>query len=200
MYIAIEGCLGAGKSTVARGLAECRNSQLVLENFEVNPFLSSFYADPVANATETEFAFLLLHYHQLKSHVALAREAELVADFHLGKDLIYAELNLADARSKGLFRELYEFCLDGTPQPGLIVFLSADTDLLLERIRWRQREYELAIDPAYYAKVNDAYEEFFRQYSGKKLRLSMSEWDFVKDPTLYTRLSLLVDRELNFSG
>lgn len=197
MLIVIEGCVGAGKSTVAKGLAACRSSKLLLENFEINPFLRAFYEDPVENATETEFAFLLVHFHQLKSQADAASRSEVIADFHLGKDLLYAHLNLRDTRAKCLFGELYEHCLEKTPRPTLLIFLSATTDLLMKRIRDRKRDFELGIDPGYYPAVNAAYEEFFERYPGKKIRIPMDEWDFVQEPALYKRLATLVDRELN---
>src|ERR1035437_4700187 len=100
MLIAIEGCVGAGKSTVVKGLAAFRSSKLLLEDFESNPFLRAFYEDPVGNAVETEFAFLFLHFHQLKGQVEAASRSEVIADFHLGKDLLYADLNLKDMRAK----------------------------------------------------------------------------------------------------
>ncbi len=197
MLIVVEGCVGAGKSTVAKGLAAFRESTLLLEDFESNPFLRAFYDDPVGNATETEFAFLLLHFHQLKSQARTASRSEVVADFHLGKDLLYADLNLKDTRLNRLFAELYDVCMEKTPRPALMIFLSATTDLLVERIRARKRDFELEIDSAYYGLVNAAYEEYFVRYSGKKLRLIMDDWDFVKNPELYKRLATLVDGELN---
>ncbi len=93
-------------------------------------------------------------------------------------------MNLTDPRAKRLFAELYELCLEKTPRPGLMVFLSATTDLLVERIRERRRAFELEMDAGYYAAVNAAYEEAFKQYSGKKLLVPMDNWDFVKDPAL----------------
>jgi deoxyguanosine kinase len=197
MLIVIEGCVGAGKTTVARGLAAWRNAKLLTEDFENNPFLRAFYDDPVGNATETEFAFLLLHFHQLKNQAGASSRSEFVTDFHLGKDLLYAELNLKDNREKRLFSELYDLCVEKTPHPDLMIFLSATTDLLVERIRARKRDFELGIDPAYYGLVNAAYEEYFTRYGGKKLRIPMNEWDFVKDPDLYERLGSLVEGEVN---
>jgi len=197
MLIAIEGCFGAGKTTVASGLALRRNSKLLLEDFESNPFLSAFYENPTANAFETEFSFLLLHFHQLKSHVRAVANSEVISDFHLAKDLLYAELNLNDVRAKGLFRNLYELCLEKTLDPGLIVYLSAPTELLIERIQSRNRDFESAIDFAYCSTVNNAYEAFFQRHTGKKIRVPMEEWDFLKDPTLYQRLSALIDGVLD---
>ena len=197
MLIVIEGCVGAGKTTLEKGLAAHRKSKLLLEDFESNPFLRTFYDDPIGNATETEFAFLLLHFHQLKSQAGANSGSEVVADFHLGKDLLYADLNLKDNRLKRLFTELYDVCMEKTPRPALMIFLSATTDLLVERIRARRRDFELEIDPAYYGLVNAAYEEYFARYTGEKLRIPMDEWDFVKDEQLYERLSSLVDGELH---
>jgi len=196
MLIAIEGCLGAGKTTVAKGLAAFRNSQLLLEEFEKNPFLTDFYEDPSENATETEFAFLMLHFHQLKNHKKVFGESEVIADFHLGKDPLYAELNLPDIRARRLFQDLYGLCLEKAPSPEAIIFLSAPTELLVERIRKRNRHFETNLDPTYYAAVNAAYEDYFKRYSGTVLRVPMNEWDFVGDGTLYERLSRMLDWEL----
>src|SRR5262245_31135365 len=140
MLIAIEGCLGAGKTTVARGLAALRDSRLLLEDFEANPFLRAFYADPSGAAIETEFSFLMLHFHQLKSIAALLPTREVIADFHLGKDVLYAELNLPDAGSRRVFSDLYDLCADQAPEPDLLIFLAASTELIVRRIQSRNRD------------------------------------------------------------
>src|SRR5277367_2700451 len=132
MLIAIEGCFGVGKSTVAKGLAAHRGSALLLEEFESNPFLRAFYRDPVGTATETEFAFLLLHYHQLKANATSIRKGETVSDFHLGKDLIYTNLNIPDPRVRKTFGDLYYLCLEKAPVPDLLVLLSSTDDLLMK--------------------------------------------------------------------
>jgi deoxyguanosine kinase len=195
MLIAIEGCIGAGKSTVAKGLAEYRKSNLLLERFEEHPFLKLFYENPSETATETEVAFLLLHYSQLRS-LHSSPEGETVADFHLSKDLLYAELNLTDSRAKAGFLHLYEFFAERVASPTVLVYLSARTDLILERIYERNRDFEAVVDPAYYARVNDAYDELFVRYTGKKLSIPMEEWDFVKRPSLYRELSALIESQL----
>jgi deoxyadenosine/deoxycytidine kinase len=195
MLIAIEGCIGAGKSTVAKGLAEYRKSDLLLERFEEHPFLKLFYGDPSETATETEVAFLLLHYSQLRTVIS-SSPRETIADFHLSKDLLYAELNLTDSRTKIGFVHLYEYFAERVPSPTVLVYLSAQTDLILKRIRQRNRDFEAAVDPAYYARVNGAYDTLFARYSGVKLSIPMEEWDFVKRPTLYQGLSALIDIQL----
>ena len=197
MLIAVEGCIGAGKTTVARGLAAHRKSQLLLEKFESNPFLETFYKDPIGTAIETEFAFLLLHFHQLKGHADAISSGEFISDFHLGKDLIYADLNLREPRARHLFGELYEMCLEKTPRLDLMICLSASTDTILKRIQLRQRDFELEIDSQYYAGLNAAYEQFFDRYSGRKLGISMDEWDFLAEPLLYGKVCRLIDQELN---
>lgn len=196
MLIVVEGCVGVGKSTVAKGLAAYRSSAALLEAFESNPFLRAFYEDPVGNALETEFAFLLLHFHQLKGQINAVGKSEVIADFHLGKDLLYAELNIADARTRRAFMDLYSLLLERVPKETLMVCLSATTDLLLERIRRRKRDFEIEIDGGYFAKINAKYEEFYTIYPGRKLRISMNDWDFIKNPGLFDKLSLLVDEEL----
>jgi len=195
MLIAIEGCIGAGKSTVAKGLAEYRKSDLLLERFEEHPFLKLFYGDPVETATETEVAFLLLHYSQLRTLNSISPR-ETVADFHLSKDLLYAELNLTDRRTKAGFLHLYEYFAEKVPPTTVLVYLSANTDLVLERIRQRNRDFEAIVEPAYYARVNEAYDTLFARYSGAKLSIPMEQWDFVRQPSLYKELSALIDTQL----
>jgi deoxyguanosine kinase len=93
MLIVVEGCIGAGKSTVAKGLAAHRKSEALFEAFDSNPFLPAFYDDPAANAIETEFTFLLLHFHQLKKNGETILKSEVITDFNIEKDLLYANLN-----------------------------------------------------------------------------------------------------------
>jgi deoxyadenosine/deoxycytidine kinase len=196
MFIALEGCVGAGKSTVATGLAAHRNSVLLLEQFEQNPFLPAFYEDPAKYATETEFTFLLLHYHQLKRQAYDVGEQEVISDFHLGKDLLYARLNFDDAKTLDHFKKLFDLLNAQLPQPSLLIGLSAPTDLIIDRIRKRDRRLELKIDPSYYRRINSAYQSFFEAYPGRKLIVSMAEWDFLENPDLYENLSRMIDAEL----
>jgi deoxyguanosine kinase len=196
MLIVVEGCIGAGKSTVAQGLAQHRKSRLLAENFESNPFLQSFYDDPARYATETEFAFLLLHFHQLKTNSQAVERGEVIADFHLQKDLLYADLNLKGSHLNRIFKELFGLLVGEIPQPSLMICLSASTELLVDRIRQRHRDFELKVNPQYYAGINAAYEQLFDDYPGRKLRISMDIWDFVSDPARYRELSGMVEEKL----
>jgi deoxyadenosine/deoxycytidine kinase len=194
MFIAVEGCIGAGKSTVARGLAAHRGSRALLEAFELNPFFQSFVLDPPSYALETEFTFLLIHFHQLKS--VIGEPAEVISDFHLGKDLLYEQLNISDVRTRKVFHDLYELSIPQIPKVDLMVCLSAPDDLILERIRLRHREFELKLDERYYVRLNALYEVFFNTYMGNKLIVRMDEADFVQSPGLFSHLSARIDSHL----
>jgi deoxyguanosine kinase len=196
MFIAVEGCIGAGKSTVVNGLAAYRGSFALLEAFEANPFLRDFATDPAANALETEFAFLLIHFHQLKSVRSIAGSKEVLADFHLAKDLLYERMNIVDARARELFEALYDVCVEQIPRLDLLVCLSAPSDLILDRIRARQREFELTLDPDYYIRLNELYEEYFQAHTGAKILVRMDPVDFCASPKLLHELSTRIDREL----
>jgi deoxyguanosine kinase len=196
MFIALEGCVGAGKSTIATGLAAHRDSTLLLEQFEQNPFLSAFYEDPAKYATETEFMFLLLHYHQLKRQVSHQDGRDLISDFHLGKDLLYARMNFENPATITQFEKLFDLLNEQLPQPDLLIGLSAPTELIIDRIRKRDRRFELKVESSYYERINSAYQGFFDSYGSRKLILSMAEWDFVENPDLYDDLSRKIDAEL----
>jgi deoxyguanosine kinase len=193
MLIVVEGCVGVGKSTVAKGLAALRHSEVLLERFEENPFLNHFYQNPAENAVETEFAFLLLHYHQLKALKSGSKNVESITDFCFEKDLIYANLNLTEKDLLQVFRDLYGTLSVQIPQPSLMICLTATDELVLSRIRNRNRHAEQQIDPEYYVRLNSAYSKFFSEHLGPKLFLNMNEVDFVKHPSSFHDLSAKVD-------
>lgn len=195
MYIAVEGCIGAGKTTIAEGLAAYRHCKAILEDFEANPFLRSFYENPAEYALETEFSFLLQHYHQLKA-IGGALKHRCVTDFTLAKDLLFAQLNLVDPIEKRAFHDLYQLLASRVLSPSIIVCLSASDDLIVQRVRQRSRTLELKADLRYYADINAAYNTFFKDYRGAKVMLEVHEWDFLHQPQLYGRLSSLIDEQL----
>jgi deoxyguanosine kinase len=192
--IAVEGCVGAGKTTIARGLAEVRGSQLLLEDFSAVPFLEEFYANPARFAIETEFSFLLQHYHQL--HSIVWSEREIIADFTLTKDLIFAELNMAGKAEQQVFADLHRLLASRVPKAAITVFVSARDELILERIRSRGRSFELAVDPEYYRRLNAAYENFFANFGGRLIRLAADQMDFCGNLELFEWLSVEINVHL----
>jgi deoxyguanosine kinase len=197
ILIAIEGCVGAGKTTIARGLAGVRGSKLLLEDFSAVPFLEEFYRDPVGCAVETEFSFLLQHYHQLR--LAAREDSEFVSDFTFAKDLIFADMNIDDPAEREAFSDLHQLLNQRLPQAALTIFISASDELVLHRIENRGRSFELQADPMYYQRLNKGYEDFFAEFSGSLLRVSADQMDFCRDPELFRWLSDEVDSQLGLT-
>lgn len=190
--IAIEGCVGAGKTTVAAGLGRFRGARLLLEDFSAVPFLEEFYADPSGCALETEFSFLLQHYHQLR--IAARESGEIVADFAIDKDLIFAQLNMPDLAERSAFEELHRLLSARVLMPTITVFLSSSDELILQRIKARGRPFELAAPQEYYRGLNAGYEAFFAGQAARVIHVSADEMDFCANPDLYTWLSTEIDR------
>jgi len=169
-YLVIDGPIGVGKTTLARLLQPQFEAQLVLEAFEENPFLSDFYADRAAYAFQTQLFFLLSRYRQQQriSRVLLGRSAarsSLISDYTFAKDRLFAQLNLRDDELT-LYDHLHDLLAQNIPQPDLIIYLFADTEILLQRIASRDRPYEREMDRDYLDAVRRAYISFFGSYRG----------------------------------
>lgn len=162
MYIAIEGVIGVGKTTLARLLQPFFDAELVLEVFEENPFLSDFYADRERYAFQTQMFFLLSRYHQQRRSIPdlLELKQPLISDYTFQKDALFARINLKGDELDMYYR-VHDALAEKIPQPELIVYLRADTDVLMERIAHRDRPYERNMERDYIDQVNNAYEEFF---------------------------------------
>lgn len=182
-YIIIEGVIGAGKSSLARLIAEQFNGELVLEEFEENPFLARFYEDRERWAFQTQLAFLASRFRQQKvlgtrnlfHHVT-------VADYSFDKDRIFAHLNLTGDELQ-LYETLYGLMEPNTPRPDLVVFLQSSHERLMQNIRQRGRTYEANMDPAYIAALNDAYTYYFKRYMKSPLLIvNSTAIDFVNEP------------------
>jgi deoxyguanosine kinase len=162
MYLAIEGVIGVGKTTLARLMQSRFESELLLEIFEENPFLSDFYADRQRYAFQTQIFFLLSRYRQQNSTVPniLAAGNNLLADYTFAKDALFARINLKGDELE-MYYKVHEALGEKIPKPNLVVYLRADTDTLMQRITLRDRPYERQMERGYIAELNDAYEEFF---------------------------------------
>lgn len=182
-YIAIEGVIGVGKTTLARLLQPELVSQLVLEVFEENPFLSDFYADRARYAFQTQIFFLLSRYRQQTSTLPQAlRSGAVVSDYTFAKDSLFAHLNLR-GDELAMYERVHDALGEHIPRPDLLVFLRATTDVLMRRIAIRDRPYERDMDPIYIEELRQAYENFIGHYDqGALLIIDTTSLDFVQNP------------------
>jgi deoxyguanosine kinase len=162
MYIAIEGVIGVGKTTLARLLQPAFKSSLVLEVFEENPFLSDFYADRQRYAFQTQIFFLLSRYYQQRRSVPelLAQGVFVIADYTFAKDALFARINL-QGDELDMYYRVHDALAEKIPSPDLIVYLRAETEVLMQRIASRDRPYERNMEWNYIDTLNKAYDEFF---------------------------------------
>ena len=186
MYIAIEGVIGVGKTTLARLLQPIFQAALFLEVFEENPFLSDFYADRMRYAFQTQIFFLLSRYHQQRRilNEALEQGGNLISDYTFAKDALFAQINLVGDELEMYYR-VHEALAEKISMPDLIVYLQADTDVLMERITLRDRTYERNMERAYINELNQAYDDFFGasyRLGAPVLRLDTNLIDYVHRP------------------
>lgn len=182
-FIAIEGVIGAGKTTLAELLADRRNSRLVLEQFEENPFLPKFYEDRQRFAFQTQLAFLASRFkqQQIMTNRDLFHEC-IISDYLFEKDRIFARLNLDDDEL-ALYDNIYQIMTGIAAKPDLVIFLQSDVQRLMQNIKNRGRNYEKHITEGYLKELNDAYNHFFYHYNKAPLIIiNASEIDFVKNP------------------
>jgi deoxyguanosine kinase len=165
MYISIEGVIGVGKTTLARLLKDSFQAELLLEVFEENPFLTKFYEDRARYAFQTQVFFLLSRYHQQNRavHDILSSGRNLITDYTFAKDALFARINL-EGDELDMYYNVHDALAEKIPRPDLVVYLSADTKILMERIAMRDRPYERNMEVAYIGTLNDAYEDFFDKY------------------------------------
>jgi deoxyguanosine kinase len=185
MYIAIEGVIGVGKTTLARLLAPAFEADLLLEIFEENPFLSDFYSDRARYAFQTQIFFLLSRYHQQRRGVSaiVASGKSLLSDYTFAKDALFARINLTGDELQ-MYQRVHEALAEKIPMPDLLVYLRAGTDTLMQRITLRDRTYERNMERAYIEQLNRAYEDFFsKSYdSTPVLTIDTNPLDFVHHP------------------
>jgi deoxyadenosine/deoxycytidine kinase len=194
-YIAIEGPIGIGKTTLARRLAESFNYDILLENPEDNPFLERFYQNERNAALATQLFFLLQRGQQIQD----LRQNDLfepvrIADFLMQKDRLFARLNLEDDEYR-LYEQVYQQLTLDIPRPDLVIYLQAPVDVLLSRIHSRGVRFEQKISRDYLEALNEAYSEFFLYYDESPLLIvNAEEIDFANRDSDYYQL---VDYLLN---
>jgi deoxyguanosine kinase len=195
-YIAIEGVIGAGKSSLAQKLSEKLGSSLIKEEFEENPFLEKFYEDRKWFAFQTQMFFLINRYkqqQQLNQQELFSRIT--VSDYIFQKDKIFAYLNLSGEELK-LYESIFPLLERDIPQPDLVIFLQSSLDRLMTNIRLRGRKFEKNLTRAYLAELSEAYNNFFFKYSNTPLLIvNTTEIDFVNRDQDFEELYEQIFRE-----
>ena len=186
-YVAFEGNIGAGKTTLATKIAEDFNAKTVLERFADNPFLPKFYKDQNRYAFPLEMSFLADRYQQLSDDLAqfdLFKDF-IVADYHIFKSLIFAKITLADDEYR-LYRNLFDIIYKEMPKPDLYIYLYQNSERLLQNIKKRGRSYEQEIPADYLEKINSGYLDYIKsQTELNVLIIDVSDRDFVKNQEDY---------------
>ncbi|TVP80042.1 deoxynucleoside kinase [Thioalkalivibrio sp.] len=194
-FIAVEGPIGVGKSSLAQMLARHLDAEGLFETPDENPFLERFYQDRSKHALATQLHFLVQRIRQLTPLAQLQLFERLhVADYLVDKDPLFAELNLAPDEME-IYRELFRQLRPKLPRPDLVVYLQAPVEVLLERIRGRGRSYERRIDAAYLERLNAAYTEFFHHFDAASLVIvNATEIDWVKNEADFLQLVQFLDQ------
>lgn len=197
-YIVVEGPIGAGKTSLARQLAEHLDGEMMLEQPEDNPFLSRFYGDMARFALPTQLTFLFQRADQLRQLAQLDMfRRPTVADFLLDKDPLFARINLSDDEY-ALYEKVYRHLKPQTATPDLVIYLQAPVDTLLARVKMRGIGFEQTIPDEYLARLADAYARFFYQYEEAPLLIINSErLNFVDNPG---HLKMLLSRVSGMRG
>jgi len=188
-YIAVEGPIGVGKTSLAKRLAKSFNYEILLEKSEDNPFLERFYRDPRQMALATQLFFLFQRAQQIQD----LRQDDMfepvrVADFLMEKDRLFARQNL-DTDEFKLYQNVYEHLTIDAPQPDLVIYLQAPVEVLIERIQKRGIQSEQLIEKRYLENLSNAYTEFFHYYDDSTLLVvNSAEIDLVNNDEDYDQL------------
>ena len=196
-YIAIEGNIGAGKTTLATRMSQQFNTRLILEQFEDNSFLPKFYEDPARYAFPLELSFLADRFQQLKSKLAVQDmfHPVTIADYFILKSLIFAKKTLSSEEFT-LYSRLFSIIENALPKPDLLVYLYLDISRLQSNIRTRGRVYEQKIEDDYLRKIQEGYLDYIKQQQGLRvLLIDTNKLDFVAHQEDYDQLIEIITQD-----
>ena len=195
-FIAIEGNIGAGKTSLASRIAEDHNAKLILEQFEENSFLPKFYKEPDKYAFPLEMSFLASRFQQLKDQLGPQDlfKTFTISDYYIIKSLIFAKKTLQIDEFK-LYTRFFNIIHLQLPKPDLFVFLHVETSKLQQNIKQRGRPYEQEIEDTYLDKIQEGYFEFIKQSNLRVLVLDTNNIDFVSSEEDYQKVVRIIDQE-----
>jgi len=188
-YIAVDGPIGSGKTTLVSMLAEDLKGHAILETSQNNPFLPDFYKDRKRNAFKTQLFFLLNRYQQqLELKQQDLFRSTVVCDYTFAKDAIFAQVNLSDDEQT-LYQTIFHLLRERLPKPDLVIYLRADSKILLQRIKKRGVDYERSIHQDYLDRLTDAYNQYFLNYNETPLLVvDTTSTDYIGNPDDYANL------------
>ncbi len=201
-YIVIEGNIGAGKTSLAKMLAEEYQANLLLEKFEDNPFLPKFYKNPDKYAFHVELSFMATRYQQLVNELPYQNlfKTFSLADFYFSKSLLFAKITLSEPEFR-LYRQIFNIIYKSIPRPDLYVYLHMDVDRLLENIHHRGREYEQELDRGYLKNLEREYFDYLKQQNNMRiLILDMNKIDFIKNDPDYQSVKNTIFKKKHPTG
>jgi deoxyadenosine/deoxycytidine kinase len=190
-YVVIEGNIGAGKTTLARRIAEQFNARLILEHFADNPFLPKFYDDPEKYSFPLELSFLASRYRQLKEELEPQDlfKTFTIADYYFTKSLVFASSTLKGDEFN-LYRQIFYIIYGSLPRPDIIVYLHLNPEKLLQNIEKRGRDYEKSITREYLQRIQESYFSFFKQnQENKYLIIDINSVDFVSRESDFRKIT-----------
>lgn len=196
-YIAIEGVIGAGKTSLASRISEQYNAKLILEQFEENAFLPKFYKNPSKYAFPLEMSFMASRFQQLKNELSAGElfKTFTIADYFLDKSLIFARQTL-QSDEFALFSRFFNFINSGLPRPQLIIYLYLEVEQLKSNITIRGRDYEQEIKSEYLSNLQKGYFDYFRmQYDLRIVVVDTNNIDFVNNGDDYEKITALLQED-----
>ncbi|MBO2525233.1 MAG: deoxynucleoside kinase [Bacteroidales bacterium] len=196
-YIVIEGCIGAGKTTLSEMLAEDLNAELVLERFADNSFLPKFYKDPLHYAFPVEMTFLTDRYQQLKQLLSQRDMFKdlVISDYFIDKCIIFSKNNL-QPDEYNLYTKVYDIISTYLPKPDLLIYLYNNADRLLRNIAKRGRSYEQEITADYLNNIQDSYMTYLKQHPNLPILIvEARDLDFVQNPDDYQKIKDLLNQQ-----